>query len=254
MIERTFDLINNDGVAYTLTYVDSFTGFMYGVNGLGTEHKATYQKIGDEYALTRDEINQGKISGSIFFMSAYPYQEYLRFSNFCQDNQLQLHYRTPAGDFYRDGTVSKIEKNENGGAMKVKVVFTCSSLWYKDISNTATGNIIEINSESSKESPCHISFKPSSTITALSWAQSVDGVSVITGGLSSINVTDTQTIHIRTDTNPYKIYRDTESTNYYSKSDFSTGRFVLLKKGVNTLSFSVNGTIEIEGRILYETV
>ena len=120
MIERTFDLVNSDGVAYTLTYVDSYTGFLYNVSGLGAEHKATYQKIGNEYELIKDEMNQGKISGVIFFMSAYPYQEYLRFADFCQDKKLKLHYRTPAGEFFRDGKITKLEKNENGGAMKIK--------------------------------------------------------------------------------------------------------------------------------------
>lgn len=254
MIERTFDLLNSDGVAYTLTYVDRYTGFMYGVSGLGTEHKSTYQKIGEEYDLIKDEINQGKINGSIFFMSAYPYQEYLRFADFCQDKSLRLHYRTPAGDFYRDGRISKIEKNENGGAMKVKIEFICTSLWYKELHNTAVGTTIDIISESSKESPCHISFTPGKAITALSWNHSVDNTLILTGSITNIRVSNAQTVHIRTDTNPYKIYRNTEATDYYKNSDFTTGRFVLLEKGVNSISFSVSGNISIEGRELYETV
>lgn len=254
--KRTFNILDTAGNAYTLTVLKPIhsTGYLYNISGLGMETAHSFQKIGDNYEITEKKNKQGKITGTIFFHGNYCDQEYDRFARFCQNKSLIVSYRTPAGEYRRDGLISKISKDEKGGALKVDVEFTCTSLWYKPITLSISGTSITFDSDSAVDSPCHLMFKPGSAITSLTWSQTVNGTSVMTGSLSSISVSTLQTLHIRTDTNPYKIYRNTESTNYYGKSDFSTKRFPLIKQGTNVITFGTSGTITLEGKLLYETV
>lgn len=254
--KRTFNILDTAGNAYTLTVLKPIhsTGYFYNVSGLGMETSHTYQKIGESYEITEKKNKQGRITGTIFFHGDYCDQEYAKFARFCQNKELIVSYRTPAGEFKRDGHISKISKDEKGGALKVDVEFTCISLWYREINLSVSGTSITFDSDSAIDSPCHLMFKPGSAITSLTWSQTVNGTSVMTGALSSISVSASQTLHIRTDTNPYKIYRNTEATNYYGKSDFSTKRFPLIRQGINVITFGASGAITVEGKLLYETV
>lgn len=254
--KRTFNILDTAGNAYTLTVLKPIhsTGYLYNISGLGMETAYDYQKIGESYEIVEKKNKQGKITGTIFFHGDYCDQEYAKFTRFCQNKSLTISYRTPAGEYRRDGHITKISKDEKGGALKVDVEFTCTSLWYKPITLSASGKSITFNSDSAEDSPCHVIFKPSNTITYIIWTHNVDGEYVMTGALYDISVTNSQTIHIRTDTNPYKIYRDTESTDYYGYSDFSRERFFLIKPGINVITFGSSGTITIEVKLLYETV
>ena len=258
-IERTFDLINNKGEAYPLSRYNTFSGFFGEVEGLGMDHDATYQKLGNVYDLLQDNINQGEISGVVYFQSKYPYQEYARFVEFCSETPLKLRYVNPVGEYYRDGVVSKIEKNEDGSPRQAKIVFTASTLWYKEIDETVTGNVIIINSDSSIESPCCLSFTGISLSNqSISWEQNVNGTIVMTGKLKNVTVSAQSTIYIRTDTNPYSIYSQAAGlpNSLYKNSDFSTKRFPFIRKGKNMfIIFSYMPTeMKIQGRILYETI
>lgn len=254
--KRTFNILDTAGNAYTLTVLKPIhsTGYLYNISGLGMETAYDYQKIGESYEIVEKKNKQGKITGTIFFHGDYCDQEYAKFTRFCQNKSLTISYRTPAGEYRRDGHISKISKDEKGGALKVDVEFTCVSLWYRELSLSESGTRITLDSDSAVDSPCHLMFKPGSAITSLTWSQTVNGTSVMTGGLTSISVSTSQTLHIRTDTNPYKIYRNTESTNYYRNSNFSTKRFPLIQKGTNVITFGSSGTITLEVKLLYETV
>ena len=260
ILERTFDLINNSGQVYTLSLLSHHTGFFYSVEGLGAEHDTTYQKIGETYDILKDEFAQGKISGIVFFHSKYPYHEYMRFAQFCQDTPLRIHYRTPVGDYYRDGMVSQIEKNEDGETAKAKITFTASSLWYKSITITGT-NQVRITSDSNILSPCHIMIKPSSAATSIIWRLWDEWGEVDNGALADIpeayKIGTTDTLHIRSDTNPYQIYKTSSGgtkTDLYAYSVFSSTRFIRLKKGYNNISCTTAAEMTVEARILYETV
>ena len=79
----------------------------------------------------------------------------------------------------------------------------------------------------------------------------------MTGELDEVTIASTDTVYIRTDTNPYQIYKvDSENvkTDLYGKSDFTTKRFPILYKGVNEIIVTGASEITVEGRILYETV
>ena len=253
-IERTFDLINSEGKAYTLSRYNVFSGFFYDVEGLGTEHDATYQKLGNVYDLLQDNINQGEISGIVYFQSKYPYQEYARFVEFCQNTPLKLRHVNPVGEYFRDGVVSQIEKNEDGNPRRAKITFTASSLWYKTIEMSSNTSPLIIESDSFYECPCHVMYKPSSNISSsyLEWYQDVNNAAYMTGKIYLTSLTTSQTLHIRTDTNPYEIKKN--SASIYSASDFSTKRFFFIKHGKNTLDFQTAGSISLEVKLLYETV
>lgn len=260
-IERTFDLINIEGAAYPLSRYNTFSGFFGEVEGLGVEHDGEYQKLGNVYNLLQDNINQGEISGVVYFQSKYPYQEYARFVEFCQSTPLKLRYVNPVGEFYRDGVVSQIEKNEDGSPKRAKITFTASSLWYKEIDETVTGtSAITINSDSAIESPCCLSFAGISLSNqSITWQQNVNGAIVMTGKLNNVTVSAQSTIYIRTDTNPYSIYSQASGglpNSLYKNSDFSTKRFPFIRKGKNFF-FILGPTpteLSVQGRILYETI
>ena len=257
-IERTFDLINNKGEAYPLSRYNTFSGFFGDVEGLGADHDSTYQKLGDVYDLLQDDISQGEIAGVVYFQSKYPYQEYFRFMEFCQETPLRLRYVTPVGEFYRSGVISKIEKNEDGNPRRAKVVFTASTLWYKSVAETVDAASITIVSDSVKDSPCALSFSGVTKSAAdLTWTQTLDGVSVMTGTLKSVTIASTDTVYVKTNTDPYQIYKKTSGgiiTDLYQSSDFSTKRFPFIKKGVNVFSVTGASKMSVDGYILYETV
>lgn len=260
ILERTFDLINSKGEVYSLALTNSYMGFMYDVDGLGAEHETTYQKIGESYDVLQDNFAQGEISGVVFFKSKRPYNEYMRFILFCQEKPLKLYYRTPVGEYYRDGIVSRIEKNEDGDTARAKITFTASSLWYKPIIETGT-NQVRIISDTAIKCPCHIMIKPSSAATEITWRLWDEWGEIDNGALADIpeayKIGTTDTLHIRSDTNPYQIYKTLSNgtkTDLYAYSVFSSTRFIRLKKGYNNISCTTAAEMTVEARLYYETV
>ena len=249
---RTFDLMNSAGETYNLTVAHRYTGFLAQADGLGFESVTEYQRFGDEYEPVNDYFNQSVISGTIQFFQPYAYRKYAAFAQFCQDKSLTMYYRTPAGMFKRDGSITKVEKSEGSDCLKVKVEFTTKGLWYKELHVTSSSNSITVVSDSKIESPCELRFKPSSNIMSAHWTQSVNGTSVLTGAVSGVLVSDVQVLSIRTDTNPYKIY--VGNVDCYRYSNFSTKRFVKIQYGSNVIDFDKSGSIGVTARILYETV
>ena len=251
---RQFSLSNKSGEVYRL---NDLKWFFHNPGGLGFSRNMTFQKIGNNYEILQDGYNQEAVTGEIRFKSdsvSDAYHKYSAFARFIQDTPLVLHYRVTDREYLLDVIVSSVDKSEINvsSGMNVKITIMPLSLWYQKIEQSASGTFISVDSDSAIESPCHVAITPASAITALTWSQTVDGVTAITGGLSGMS-SSAAAIHIRTDTNPYRIYRGT-STNVYSKSDFSKKRFILLQKGVNVITFNVSGTITLEGRVLYETV
>ena len=261
ILERTFNLINSEGEVYSLSLTNSYSGFLYNVEGLGAEHAATYQKIGETYDLLNDDINQGEISGVIFFRSKHPYNEYMRFALFCQDKSLRLYYRTPVGEYYRDGMITRIEKNEGGETARATITFTATSLWYKEV-KLEGARYVRFNSDSNIPAPCHIMITPSSALTSVLWRLWDEYFQVVEGGSlsdipDSLKIKTTDTLHIRSDTNPYQIYKTTSGGSkydLYEYSDFLTARFIRLRKGHNEISCSDSASMTVEARIYYETV
>ncbi|MCR5098755.1 MAG: hypothetical protein K6B14_07400 [Lachnospiraceae bacterium] len=255
---RQFNLVNSEGETYTLTLSNKYTGFLGVVDGLGYEKSPEYQRIGSELVQLTDLINQKVISGTVQFFQPHAYQEFTRFAWFCQDNDLTLYYQIPTGLFLKKGSITKIEKSEGSDSLKVKIDFTPKTLWYREIKRDIAAASLMIISESAIESPCCLSFK-GVTVTEndFSWSQKVDNTTIMTGTLKDVTIAATDTVYVRTDTNPYQIYKiDAENvkTDLYAMSDFSTSRFPLLYKGNNEFIVTGASEITVEGRELFETV
>ena len=258
---REFNLRNNIGEEYRLNSLDNF---FHSPEGLGFQRNAVYQKIGVNYDIVRDGFRQNPVSGQIMFKSdaqASAYNRYLKFKNFLQEIPLTLVYRIPGGEFKMDVVPNMVEKSEINSSlgMNVGIEFMPLSMWYKEISKTESSSVLIIESDSNIESPCCLSFKGVvKTNQELLWEQIVNGTTVMTGRLIGVTITADQMVYVRTDSDPYGIYKNAGGniTDLYPNSDFSTKRFPYIYKGRNM--FSINGAspteFNIEGRILYETV
>lgn len=263
---RQFNLMNDLGETYRLTIANKYgAGFMHDVSGLGFEEATTYQQIGNRYGLLTDKINQKKIKGVISFFQPHAYENYEKFVLFCQHKPLKMYYRTPAGEYWRDGSVTTIEKSESADSLKATAEFTASGLWYRPFEVEGT-NAVSIASESTNESGLHIIIK--GAMSAPLWTQTVDGVQILTGKLEnktqasgniiSATITADDTLHIRTDTIPYRIYKvydyTGEETDMYINSDWNTERFALLQYGDNVIRCQSATSVKVEGRVEYETI
>ena len=255
---RQFNLVNGEGQVYTLTVSNKYTGFLATADGLGYEKSNEYQKIGSSFIQLTDSIIQKVISGVVYFFQPYAYQEFSKFALFCQSKDLTLYYRTPTGEYRKDGSITKIEKSEGADSLKVKIEFTPTSIWYQSFKESNADDSIKIYSESQVESPCCLSFTGiTKTNETLSWSQELNDVEIMTGELDEVTIASTDTVYIRTDTNPYQIYKissENVKTDLYGKSDFATKRFPILYKGVNEFIVTGASEITVEGRILHETV
>ena len=256
---RQFSLKNKLGEVYRLNSLDNF---LHEPEGIGFTRNATFQKIGTNYKMVQDGFTQTPVKAKIMFKSdakQSAYKRYLKFSRFLQEIPLLLVYRVPGGEFFQDcipGSVDKTEINAAFG-MDVGITLTPLSMWYRELKETAEGSVT-VRSESLNESPSCLSFSGVTKSNAnLSWSQEVDGVEVMTGTLKNVTISATDTVYVRTDTDPYQIYKVSSGgtkTDLYGKSDFSTKRFPLLRKGENEFIVSGATKITIEGRELYETV
>lgn len=257
---RQFSLINAVGDVYRL---NSFEYFFHDPEGMGFVRNATYRKIGNNYEIIQDSFDQTPKRGKIMFKSTptiSAYKRYLKFSNFLQEIPLTLVYQIPGGEFLLTcipGTIEKTEINSAFG-MDVGIELIPLSMWYKEIKETSSTGGVIVRSDSKVESPCCLSFTGlTKTNESLSWSQELNGVEIMTGELDGVTIASTDTVIIRTDTNPYQIYKissEDVKTDLYGKSDFATKRFPLLHKGVNEFIVTGASEITIEGRILHETV
>lgn len=257
---RQFSLINKSGDVYKLNSLDYF---LHDPEGIGFTRNASYQKIGLSYLMIQDGFNQTPVRGRIMFKTdkvQSAYKRYLKFTRFLQDIPLTLVYRVPGGEFFLDCIPEIIEKSEINSSLGMDVGITLNpiSMWFTHITQSATGGNVSIISESINESPCCLSFTGVTVSNStLSWSQQLDNVEIMTGALNSVTIDETDTVYIRTDHNPYEIYKISSGgtkTSLYDKSDFSTKRFPLLYKGENKFIVTGATKITIEGRELYETV
>ena len=255
---REFNLINGEGKTYRLTVSNTYTGFLGAVDGLGYKRSPEYQKIGTDYEEISDSIEQSVINGQIIFFQPHAYQDFTSFAMFCQNKDLTLYYQIPTGTFLRKGSVTKIEKSEGGNELRAKIEFTAKSLWYQEIEETIEDDELTVSMNTLIDSPCCLSFTGITRSNAtLAWTQKLDNVQIMTGELDGVTIVATDTVYIRTDTNPYQIYKVSSGgtkTDLYDKSDFGTKRFPYLQKGENTFIVTGASKLTVQGRILYETV
>ena len=264
---RQFSLKNSIGEVYRLNDLDYF---LHDPEGLGFRRNTKFQKIGSNYEILQDSFEQQPISASIMFKSSQTisaYRQYSKFREFLQLIPLTLIYRIPGGEFLLDVIPESVEKTEINSTlgMDVGITLTPLTMWYRDISASKSGRSVGLNTDSNILSPCHIMITPSSASTSITWGIYDDSSELVipyaTGTLTGIpdakKIATTDTLHIRTDTNPYQLYKTSSGgtkSDLYEYSDFSTKRFFMLKKGYNGIMCNTAASISVEARIYYETV
>lgn len=289
MSVRQFKLINGYGQEFDITSTDYLFS---SPSGLGYDRTESYRQIGNSFVRVNKQPKQGSITGKLIFTPPNAYTKYYDFIQFINVEPLKLQYipLSSIGTFYRDVTVSKIEKSEltKYASLECSITFTCFTPWYRPVifsPNTfqKAGNLwpiawpkqwgqgntmaIELDSDSFLDSPCRLVIKgekisgKNSGFTNPSWTHYVNGVRFETGAITC-SADEGQSLIIDNTSYPYtmKIFDDKGNLvrDVYSASNFSTERFLSIQNGHNTIAISNEGANQLEIRaevyLQYETV
>lgn len=250
---RKFAIYNSVGDSYELNNVKNF---FHNPSGLGFVRTAEYIKIGNIYEIVQDNFEQPAPSGQICFKdekTSPAYSKYAEFVRFLQKLPLTLVYRSDKNHKI-DVAPEVIEKTEISRplGLNITISFKALSLWYDEIEEQGTSSV-KILSDSTKGCACHIEI--TGALTSPTWIQTLNGVQIATGQVNT-NIGAGETLHIRSDTNPYQIYKESNGTktDLYALSNFSTKRFITLEEGENVISCSGAESIKVKARLSYETV
>lgn len=272
---RQFKLTNALGQTYNLNEQSSF---FHNMKGLGQEHKVTYIQLGTQFLKEKEYLSQKGIQGKMYFDT---YRNFFSFSNFIQHKPLILTYKS-ADTYCIRVSIDKLEKTElETGGLYCNILLKSLGTYYKPIKvensqdkseigkqypfkypytyrDTASGILI-IESDSVLPSPMKISiFGP---CVNPSYTQYVNDV-LRSSGKVNVSIPEGNKLVIDTTEIPYSIRQYTIDNEFvqdmYSKSDFSTDRFITLEYGKNKISFvhesSGSLNVSIEARIEYESV
>ena len=250
---RQFALESKSGEVYDL---NDLANFLHDPNGLGFRRNTEYRKIGQNYEVVQDAFEQPDPMAYICFKDSKKspaYQKYEAFTRFLQDVPHILHYY--ASRHYKmrvmPREVTKTEITKPLG-LDVSIALTGLSMWYEDVEADGI-DTLTILSDSRNTSGCHIEI--TGELENPEWTHSVNGVTVT--GQVNVTLNAGDTLHIRTDSNPYQLYKTDAlgfPTDLYQNSNFSTERFILLDYGENVISCEGAASIKVTGRVIYETV
>lgn len=251
---REFAISNADGGVYEL---NDLRNFFHEPHGLGFVRNANYVKIGDRYEISADSYEQASPTGYICFKdekSLSAYAKYAAFTRFLQKIPLTLYYRSDK-EHRMDVVPEIVEKTEieKPLGLNISIGFRALSTWY-DVEESNGEESTDILSDSMIESPCHIMI--TGILTNPTWIHEVNDIQVAVGQIKG-NIASGETLHIRSDTNPYQIYKvdsDGVKTDLYAASNFSTERFFVLKNGKNTISCTGATSLRVIGRVCHATV
>ena len=252
---REFTLENSSGETYRL---NDTSHFFESPEGLGFKKNTNYKKIGDRFLVVSEEYEQPELSGKIDFRGETKeatYQKYTAFCRFLDDTPLTMHY-TAGAHHMIDVQADEIEKGEIEAikGLSVEIKFKALTFFYDEYSVSGTESVI-VESDSCIESGCHIEI--TGRLADPEWIQTVDGVEICRGKING-TIQEGETLHIRTDTVPawdiYKTDAAGDKTDMYALSDYSTDRFVMIRKGANTISCSGASSISVGGGIAYASV
>lgn len=276
---RTFRLYDFAGNRYNLTSKDRL--FFYGVDGLGFNQEAKFQRIEDRFALLESYIRQGKVTGTIKFWQPDAELQYFNFSQFCQNQPIMMDYNNNYGTYSRRGIITEIKRSDgNGTPLEIEIEFSATTPWFKTISKYNEGQIIggkvydytydytysesvintvSIDSDSYQSSPVRLVIFGEAVNP--SWRHYINNILVSSGQINGTVLANNRLI-IDTTTIPYSIKQFDALGNLisdmYQQSDFSTNRFVRFGHGTNTVTFSADNTnvlnVGVEAEIEYATI
>lgn len=251
---RKFAIVNSLNESYEL---NDIRNFFHSPGGLGFTRNTEFVKIGNTYEIIKEENEQPTPTGQICFKDeplSPAYSKYIRFTRFLTQTPLTLIYESDKNHKI-DVVPYVIEKGEISKplGLNINITFKAISLWYDEAEKDGAESV-EILSDSTKESACHIEIR--GTLTNPIWVQELNGVQIATGQVT-VSLNEDDTLHIRSDTNPYQLYIEDSvgiKTDLYANSNFSTQRFFTLKYGENTIKCTGATNIKVTGRLSYETV
>lgn len=276
---RTYKLVNNDGTEYELT--ETHAGFLYNVSGLGFERDTEYRQVSSRFALSKDNLSQQSITGTVRFFHPGAERKYFDFVRFLNNTPLTLKYNPGIGEFIRHGSVVSCEKSDSGeGALRAFITFRCTTPWIKRVFVMNDGSLqagkvynyrynytysddiaqtIHIHSDSFLKCPVRLIIHGPAVNP--SWRHYVNNKLVATG---RINFEIERDRRLRVDNIglPYRIEQidgmDALVSDLYQMSDFSTKRFLEIEHGTNTISVANESaeilTFSVETEIEYASV
>lgn len=272
---RQFVLINSKGEKYSL---NENKAFMAEPSGLGYEFKVEYENYSDYFVEKGRELKQPKVKGKIYFNS---YEEYYKFISFIQNRPLELEY-TSYKTFYMICNVDKLGKEERGafGKLQCPIEIVGKTSFYEKVikRNDSAINIgktysyiypytyvgtdtgtVEFDVVSNMESGIKMTMM--GPLINPSWSYFVNGEKILSGKINA-NISTGNRLIIDTTESPYLIH-EVDGMNQlikdrYKNSDFTTKRYIRLKKGKNVISCTHEGTntisVIMEAHINYESV
>lgn len=251
---RKFAIVNSLNESYEL---NDIRNFFHSPGGLGFTRNTEFAKIGNTYEIIKEEVEQPTPTGQICFKDepqSSAYAKYGKFVRFLAQAPLTLIYKSDKNHKI-DVAPQMIDKGEISRplGLNINITFKALSLWYDEVEKDGT-DTIEILSDSAQESACHIEI--CGTLSDPTWIQKVDGEQIAAGQVTA-SLSEGDTLHIRSDTNPYQIYKVDENgikTDLYASSNFSTQRFFTLKYGDNVIKCEGATKIKVTARLSYETV
>lgn len=270
---RTFKIFNAIGQEYDLNDLGTF---FHSPEGLGFEMENEFERVGNQFLMTKKKAKQPEPEGQIRFRD---YQTFNDFIKFLQKEPLKLQYQ--AADTYCLNVVAKrVEKKEMEMlGLIVTVRFSGLGLWYKEVTRYIDGieaigkvypygypylyadgsqAIITIESDSKNESPVRITIM--GPCSNPSYTHYVNGAPVASGKIL-YDLPEGHRMQISSQV-PYSIKElddmGNELKDLYGNSDFSTERFLMIQNGTNEIAFVHDGTYElkavVEAMIFYEAV
>lgn len=290
---RTFTLVNAAGETCNITDTSLF---FHDPAGLGFSRDPLYRQVGNRWVIVNKRTQQSSISGRVALVSDDPYLSYFNFVQFVNQEPLTLMY-TPnneassevaSGVTYRRSVIIKhMSKSEltHEGYLDCDIEFAPLGPWYKYVAiSNGTDSVVNslkwgvtwginwgplddysngIRSDSGIDSPSRLTiFGP---VANPSWKHYVNGIEFETGKLNNVSIGANEYIVVDKIALPstirkYSAVNGEVLEDLYSKSDFTTKRFLTIKSGINTVAVtgeepgSLEPVVKLEAYIYYESV
>lgn len=269
---RKLTLINTSGATWGL----NGDTFITDLSGLGFEKEFDFENVGDFLLQISKKQKQMVIKGTVINSN---YLKVLGFLDFIQQAPLVLKYEIPLYPYFKDGyltyfrdvEVQAFKKGEmKSGAFSCDIELLTLGNYYEKLNVNVSGDSgsggysytypftysnnaaasVSIDSTSFLDSPTKITiFGP---CTNPSWSHYVNGVEAGSGKVNCSVIAGERMI-IDCQNIPYSIKKYDNSLveveDCYGASDFSTGRFIYLKYGVNEITFAHEGAEELNAQI-----
>ena len=274
---REFVIINANGEEMDMNQKNHF---LHSVKGMGVEKNNTYEQIGNDFYKITEVTRQKKIQGKVFFDS---YESFNEFARFIQNSPLTVRYSADnIGAYYIDVEIQKLDKAEKEATgLNCGIELNNIGAYYRliDVVNEQSEDVqgktypfryeytytdfgygeAVIDSDSEQEGKCELTIVGPAKNP--SWTHTVNSELVTTGKVN-IELAAGEKLVIDDTKIPYSIKRKDMMnhiiSNEYQNSDFTTERFISLKKGVNRIRIVHEGTgelkIRVRGRVAYDAV